>query len=307
MNRPVISAVGHVAIVAADLEASVHNATTIMGLRISDRRDDGVDLTHGAPHHSLQYLAGETDALHHIGLVAAGPAAIQEIHSRADDAGFEIVRETPFDDSIPEGFVLAGPEGFQFEIYHGMPEDQPVYTPTGVKPNRFGHLNVTLGDPAAMRDFLQRVLDFRISDEVAGGFFMRCNVDHHGIGMFQGPPALNHYAWEVQSTVELGQLGDRIDETGGSLLYGPVRHGAGNNIAAYYQEPSGAVVEYYCDMERIYDDASYKPPAWDFSNHKWMSRWAPYVPADFLSLGIPRLDGSDDLAGIPARAPIAAG
>jgi catechol 2,3-dioxygenase len=296
MNRPVISAMGHVAIVATDLEAAVKNATTIMGLHVSELREDGVDLTHGAPHHSLQYLAGETDAVHHIGLVAAGSAALHEIHARATSAGFTIARETPFDESLPEGFVLVGPEGFQFEIYHGMPEDQPTYTPTGVKPSRFGHLNVTLGEPAAMRDFLQEVLDFRVTDAVAGGFFMRCNVDHHGIGVFQGSPALNHYAWEVQSTVELGQLGDRLDEIGASLLYGPVRHGSGNNIAAYYQEPSGAVVEYYCDMERIYDEASYQPPVWDFESHKWMSRWAPFVPADFLSLGVPRVDGSDDLA-----------
>ncbi|HEY2653755.1 MAG TPA: VOC family protein [Solirubrobacteraceae bacterium] len=300
MNRPVISAMGHVAIVAADLEAAVQNATTIMGLRVSERREDGVDLTHCATHHSLQYLAGETDALHHIGLVAADSDALHEIHARAGDAGFQIVREKPFDDTIPEGFVLAGPEGFQFEIYRGMPEEQPVYTPTGVKPTRFGHLNVTLGEPAAMRDFLRQVLDFRITDDVAGGFFMRCNVDHHGLGVFQGPPALNHYAWEVQSTVELGQLGDRLDEIGESLLYGPVRHGAGNNIAAYYTEPSGAVVEYYCDMERIYDEASYKPPAWDFDSHKWMSRWAPFVPADFLSLGVPRVDGRHDLAATSA-------
>jgi catechol 2,3-dioxygenase len=300
MNRPVVSAIGHVAIVTTDLDVAVQNATTIMGLRVSERRDDGVDLTHGPQHHSLQYLAGDTNALHHIGLVAAGSAALHEIHSRADNAGFKIPRETAFDDSIPEGLVLAGPEGFQFEIYCGMPEDEPAYSPTGVKPGRFGHVNLTLGDPAAMRDFLERILDFRISDEVAGGFFMRCNVDHHGIGMFAGPPALNHYAWEVQSTVELGQLGDRIDETGGSLLYGPVRHGAGNNIAAYYQEPSGAVVEYYCDMERIYDEASYKTPVWDFSNHKWMSRWAPFVPAEFLSLGIPCVESSD------ARTPVTA-
>lgn len=289
MNRPVISAVGHVAIVVADLEAAIHNATTIMGLRVSDRRDDGVDLTHGAPHHSLQYLAGESDALDHIGLVAADTAALDEIRTRADAAGLRILQETPLDPSLPEGFVLEGPERFRFEIYRGMPEDEPAYASTGVKPNRFGHANILLADPAAMREVLEGVLDFRVSDEVAGGVFLRCNVDHHGIGLFPGPPKLHHYAYEVQSTVELGQLGDRVDEAGGSLLWGPARHGAGDNIAAYYLEPSGTVVEYYCDMLRIYDDDSYVPVQWDEEDHKWISRWAPWLPEGFLDLGVPLL------------------
>src|SRR5258708_19259423 len=96
MNRPVISAVGHVAIVAADLEAAVHNATTIMGLRVSERGEDGVDLTHGAPHHSLQYLAGETDALHHIGLLAADSAALEETRPPAAPAPLPTSPPAPF-------------------------------------------------------------------------------------------------------------------------------------------------------------------------------------------------------------------
>jgi catechol 2,3-dioxygenase len=299
MNRPVISAIGHVAIVAADLEAAVHNATTIMGLRVSERGVDWVDLTHGAPHHSLQYLAGETDALHHIGLLAADSAALEEIRARADAAGFPIHRESPFDPSLREGFVLAGPDGFLFEIYRGMPQDEPPYSPTGVKPIRFGHVNITLPEPPAMGDFLQTVLDFRVSDYVAGagGIFLRCNVDHHGIGIFPGSPTLHHHAWEVQSTDELGQLGDRVDETGSSLLWGPARHGIGGNIAAYYRDPTGAVVEYYCDMIRIDDDAGYEPLDWDPTDHKWFSRWAPLMPDDFLAHGVPWADPTHVVTG----------
>ena len=287
MKRPVITAIGHVAILVSDLDEAVDNATTIMGLRVSERREGEVDVTHGAEHHSLQYLAGEATALHHVGLVAADSAALAEIRSRADAAGVTIVQDTPLDSSIAEGFVLEGPEGFLFEIYRGMSTDQPPHRPTGVKPRRFGHVTLSVTDPGPMREMLQQVLDFRLSDEVAGVTFLRCNVDHHGIGLVAGTPGLHHHAWEVQSTQELGQLADRIDETGGSLLWGPARHGAGNNIAAYYLDPCGTVIEYYCDMLQIYDDASYTPVAWDLEDHKWFSRWAPLMPEGFQSLGIP--------------------
>jgi catechol 2,3-dioxygenase-like lactoylglutathione lyase family enzyme len=287
MNRPVISAIGHVAIAVTDMDAAVRNATTLMGLRISERRGEWTDLTHGASHHSLQYVAGATDALHHIGLVAADTAALEEIRGRAENAGFEIVADAPLDPALRDGYVIAGPEGFLYEVYTGMPEDEPPYSPTGVKPNRFGHVTISVADPGGMRDFLQDVLDFRLSDEVAGIIFLRCNVDHHGIGLVPGAPGLHHHAWEVQSTGELGQLGDRVDETGGSLLWGPSRHGAGNNVAAYYLEPCGVVVEYYCDMLRIYDDASYTPTDWNLEDHKWFSKWAPLMPEGFQELGIP--------------------
>jgi catechol-2,3-dioxygenase len=148
-------------------------------------------------------------------------------------------------------------------------------------------VTITLQDPGDMCDFMQTVLDFRISDDFNAGFFLRCNVDHHGIGLFPGPPKLHHHAWEVSSAVELGQVGDRVDEAGGSLLLGPARHGAGDNIAVYYLEPSGAVVEYYCDMLRIYDEAAYEPVQWDLTSHKWFSRWAPMMPDGFLELGVP--------------------
>jgi catechol 2,3-dioxygenase len=287
MNRPVINAVGHVAIAVTDLDAAIDNATTLLGLRVSERRDDGVDLTHGAPHHSLQYVAGEANALDHIGLVAADAAALDEIHSRAGAAGVRVARESPFDPSLSEGFVLEGPEGFLFEIYRGMPHGEPEYAPVGVRPNRFGHVTIHLGDTVGMRDFLEGVLDFRISDAVGDVFFLRCNVDHHGIGVVPGAARLHHYGYEVQSTMELAQLADRIDEAGGAVLVGPVRHGAGNNIALYYSEPSGAVVEYYCDMLRIYDDEAYEPVRWDPEGHKWFSRWDPRLPEGILELGVP--------------------
>jgi catechol-2,3-dioxygenase len=290
MSRPVINAVAHVALVVTDLEAAVHNATTIMGLRVSERREDSVYLTEGAPHHSIQYIAGDVDALHHIGLVAPDSAALDEIRQRAETAGARILQDTPFDDMVAEGFVLIGPEDFAFEIYRGMPQDQPRYTPTGVKPTRFGHVNINATDAAAMRDFFAEVLDFKVSDAVVGAFLMRCNVDHHGMAIFPGERAqLHHHAWEVQSTQELGQLGDRLDEVGQSLRWGPVRHGAGNNIAAYYTEPSGVVVEYYCDLLKIYDDESYEVPVWDETDHKWFSKWAPLMPEGFAELGVPRL------------------
>jgi hypothetical protein len=88
---------------------------------------------------------------------------------------------------------------------------------------------------------------------------------------------------------ELVNLCDLLDVRGVRVLWGPVRHGAGENIAVYHREPSGAVVEHYTDMERIYDDGRHRSGRWAADDPRWLSRWAP-PPALFgemRDLGLP--------------------
>jgi catechol 2,3-dioxygenase len=274
----VIAAVGHVALQVRDLGAAVEHAVTTMGLRETERTADRVDLTHGTPHHSLQYLRSDVDAVDHVGLEAAGPEAVAEIRARLQARGVPLLTDGPLDDCLTDGLSFEAPGGFVFEVYTGMPKDQPPYLPTGVRPMRFGHVNFGLEDPDPMIDLLLEVLDFRISDRFRGGAFTRCNAEHHGIGVLKGRGILAHHAWEVQGIEDLGRLGDVLDDQGTNVLAGPVRHGMGNNIAAYMAGPGEILIEYYCDMLHIYDDSTYVPGEWAEDGHKWYSRWSPELP-----------------------------
>jgi catechol 2,3-dioxygenase len=289
MAEHVIAEMGHVAIRVTDLEAAVWTATQIMGLRESDRVGDTVYLTHGDPHHSLQYIAGASDGVDHIGLVAASTGALREIRRRVEERRYEIVSETPLDIGISEGFAFAGPDGFVYEIYRGMAGGQPAYVPTGVRPRRFGHVNLYSSDIEDTGRFFQEVLDFRLCDTVGDreGFFFRCNVDHHGVAVLPGKGVMHHHAWEVESIADLGRLGDHLDDCGQHLLWGPVRHGIGRNIAAYFREPAGTVVEFYTDMERIYDEDTFVPRVWKTDDHRWYSFWAPMRNPEFRTHGLP--------------------
>jgi catechol 2,3-dioxygenase-like lactoylglutathione lyase family enzyme len=273
-----ISAVGHVAIQVRDIDAAVEHATSVMGLRVSERSEDRVDLTHGSTHHSLQYFRSDVDAFDHVGLVANGEDALAAIRGRLAERGIPLLSDRPLDEVIEHGFSFEMQGGFVFEIYMGMPSDQPFYVPTGIRPIKFGHVNFGLEDPESFLDVLLNVLDFRISDQFRGGAFTRCNVEHHGIGVLRGAGVLAHHAWEVESIADLGHLGDLMDGRGASLLAGPIRHGIGNNIAAYMEGPGGILIEYYTDMLRIYDESTYMPGTWDEEGVKWFTRWAPQLP-----------------------------
>jgi len=182
-----------------------------------------------------------------------------------------------------------------------MASGQPRHTGSGVQPRKFGHPMLKANDPYATAEFLQRVLGFRLSDDVGDGtlLFLRCNADHHGIGITKGGDGLHHYAWEVENLAILGQLGDVLEKNDGRFLWGPGRHGAGGNLFTYHLDPAGCVVEYYADLIKIYDEAGYRPGRWVMSDYRFANLWGPGIPGhEFFDAGAP-LPRSGAAAGQP--------
>ncbi len=286
MQAPVISEIGHVAVRVRDVAAAERFAVEMLGMQPSDRTDDEVWLGIGAEHHRLHYIASDEDALDHVGLVTPDAESLAEARKRVDSAGLRIVSEEPIR-GVEDGFDLIDDDGFVFRVYSRMTRVPFDRSAPGLRAQRLGHFNFFVPNPRQMERMLTDVFDFRVSDRIEEGVFLRCNVDHHGIGVFPGPGQIHHVAWEYPTIVEVAGIADLVDARGESVLWGPLRHGMGRNIATYVQEPSGLVQEFYCDMERIYDDAAHVPGEWTFDGHKWVSLWGPHLtPENFADLGL---------------------
>jgi len=284
----VVTAIGHIGLRVTDLEACVDHAEGVLGLRVVERTGDEAFLTCGGPHHALHLFRDEPACVDHIGLVAAEAEALELLASRLGEEG--IAAQPGPGDHVDRSLVFHGPEGFTFEVYTGMAGVPFEYQTTGIRPRRLGHVNIRAADPGRMAGFLQRVLDFLVSDVIGDGaaYFLRCNHDHHGVAVTSGVGKLHHHAWEVRDVSELVNLCDLLDVRGTGVLWGPVRHGAGENIAVYHRDPSGAVVEHYTDMERIYDDGRARSGRWAADDPRWLSRWAPAVVfGELRDLGLP--------------------
>lgn len=285
MGWGVISRMGYVALHSRDIAASVDHATDVLGLQSTSSTGTTVSLASTTGSAELLYADAGSDGVDRIGLVAANADALDAVHRRVGERGLVIESREPSRQDIVDAFTFVGPEGFRFEVYREAPASPLRRSP--IAPERFGHVNLHPQHIAAMRDFFVDILDFRVSDVIGDGkaYFLRCNSEHHGVALIHGDGRFHHHAWQVKSLAELGAVGDRLFERGERLLMGPVRHGAGHNMAAYYVEPNGAVVELYADMEMIYDDD--RPPIhWPADDRAWATRWSVYDFTEFRSHGV---------------------
>jgi len=287
MSWGLIAEMGFITIHTTRLDEQVASSRDLLGLQEVQRVGNASYMAATGVHHEIVYVQSDRDAVGHISLRARDTEAIATIRRRVVEAGFPIVSDQPLEMGVDAAMSFVGPEGYVFEIYTGP---GAAWSPArrGIGPDRYGHINIHPVDLERMRAFLCDILEFRVSDVIGDDFayFLRCNADHHGIALIKGRGSLHHHAWQTQSIADLGALADRLDSAGQRLIWGPVRHGAGHNIAAYYVEPSGAVVELYADMEQIYDDD--RPPnVWPGGEDlAWVNRWMNYRPVDFRTFGI---------------------
>lgn len=287
-----IRAVGHVALRVVDLDAAVEHATAILGLRESLRVGGSVFLTCSRRHHCLEYIGADRVALDHVGLEARGPDAVRDLSERLREAGITVERWS--EPGVVDAIRFEGPAGHVFELYGRMDRDQPAWYPTsGLHGRRFSHVTLKSDDVAETEIFLRRMLGFKVSDRVANGVgsWLRCNDDHHSLAVMRGGNGIHHYAFEVNHIGEVQRLGDLLAAHDKRLVFGPGRHGVGNNIFAYHYDPNRVLVEIIAELERIHDE-THQPREWA-DDPRMENLWGPQPEdPDFNGrwVGLVRLD-----------------
>ena len=120
--------------------------------------------------------------------------------------------------------------------------------------------------------FYTEVLGFQVSDVypdemVPGGMaFLRCNTDHHGIGLVgeldRGATNLdlNHIAFEVGSLDEVLLAAKRLREHGAVIDF-EGRRRAGVQIAVEFRDLDGHRLEIYWGIDQVGSDGKVRPPA----------------------------------------------
>ncbi len=283
-----ISRIGHVGLRVADLDRAVAHATDILGLREVERTDGSAYLTCNERHHELVLIGDTKPSCDHIALEVESTNDLEEASSALAREGLTVLSERPEEPGIAHALRFVGPSGHVFELFAGMRRDQPAfYNTVGVRPRYFEHITITAEKPAEMEDFLTRVLGFRVSDRMGQTqMWLRCNTHHHTIAVVTGANGLHHYAWALDSWGTIAALGDHLRANGTAFLWGPGRHGVGNNLFCYFYDSEGFIVECDTDMLRIEPEYAHVPRDWP-DHYLSISQWGAPPPEGFLAYSMP--------------------
>jgi 2,3-dihydroxy-p-cumate/2,3-dihydroxybenzoate 3,4-dioxygenase len=232
--------------------------------------------------HDTTYLRG-TAGFQYVIAVTEGPtravlsatltgtrAEVEAVWDRTRKAG---LKHSPWIDEFDEpgrgaGFYVAGPEGepYRFVVERdATPAALPV---DSARPIRVAHVVFNTRDREAASRTLVDTLGFKLSDRTRVMNFLRCDDLHHVVAYADSKQAtLNHIAFEMRDSDAVMSGMGRLKDAGYASVWGPGRHGPGNNVFAYFVPPFGACIEYTAEIQRV--DDSYptgSPESW---------RWPP--------------------------------
>ena len=174
--------------------------------------------------------------------------------------------------------------------------DRPAPQYERAQPIEVGHVVFFVRDVQACERFYVEHLGFAVSDRYPGrGSFLRCapHGGHHDLFLLQlpqGKSGLNHVAFTVRDIHEVFGGGLHMSRCGWETQLGPGRHPISSAYFWYFQNPAGALVEYYADEDQL-------TPAWQPRSFEP----GPTVFAEWAVAG--GLDGHTRRQKGPAEAP----
>ena len=180
-------------------------------------------------------------------------AGLEALKERALQNKVEIVPvpRTLFDDSA---FGLTDTDGNLMVFGHAS-----IVAPSNTKGpsnTRLQHLVVATDESKRMVEFYRDIVGFVMSDEVWNeegdltSAFLRADQEHHCFAIFLAPEKrLDHLCFETDSWNDIRDWADRITQMGIEIQWGPGRHGPGDNLFFFINDPDGNWIELSAELE----------------------------------------------------------
>ncbi len=141
------------------------------------------------------------------------------------------------------------------------------------------HLTFASKNVEAFEKFYNKKLGFSVSDRVVrddgtmATCFTRSNHEHHTIACFKSEmPGVDHHSYETGDWSRIKDWCDKFSSLGIQLMWGPGRHGPGNNLFIFIEDPDKNWIEISAELEVVHD----RPVKhWDHEP-KTLNLWGPH-------------------------------
>lgn len=235
----------------------------------------------GAYHHILAiHTARAGTAVRRIVFDVADRDALAALHSRVKPLAD--ATEAPHDVDAPgggTGFGFTDREGRNYAAICGV-ADHADTADMPDRPRKIAHVNINSADAEKTKAFLIDALGFKLIDASGPLSFFHCgNTDHNSIVLAAGTkPTLNHIAFEMPDIDSTMRGAGRMRDAGYPIEWGVGRHGAGNNIFAYFAGPEELPLEYTAEVMQVDDTyVPHGPEYWRFPPGR-MDQWGVTPP-----------------------------
>jgi len=278
----------HVSFASPNVEAQLDYYQSIIGLAVIGRDDRRIILGTDSDELTLVLEHGAASRLTAIAYEVAPGLDLSDLQTSL--ASLDIKSEVRSDTApgIPKTLVFDDPDGLQIELFSRWDFCKPVEPVRGLAVAKLGHVALYTPDPERAAKFFERVLGFRVSDRIEENFvFLRCGPEHHAMNFARGTEArIHHLAFELRDASHMHQACDLLGRNKFQILWGPVRHGPGHNVAVYHHNPDRYLIELYYSMDLMLDEelGYFEPRPWHRDRPQRPKTWVG-LPRDVWGVG----------------------
>lgn len=289
-----VKRIRHASFATPDLEAQIDYYQSVVGLGVAARETRRAFMASESDQLAIVLEAGDAAACTRISFEIAPGIDVADLNRQLAGAGIASSVRSDAAPGATRSLTLIDPHGMEIELIAGWTASAVLEPVAGIAASKLGHVALVTPDPAAAAEFYARVLGFRVSDWIEQSFvFMRCGFDHHSLNFARGAAQrLHHIAFELNDASHLHRACDLLGRKRMPILWGPVRHGPGHNVAIYHRDPDGHLVEFFFDLDRMTDEelGYFEPRPWHRDRPQRPKVW----------VGLPR-----DIWGLPPSADLA--
>jgi len=258
----------HVAMESADPQGLAAFYDKIM--QMTAKRHSDHEWRCEGPARRLVAVKGTDRKMAYAGLACRDIQAVAGLKAYAQAAGV-VILPSPSPYFGEEAFAVQDPDGHT--ICFGVAEPQKSWA--GLRaPTQ--HLTFASLDVEAFRDFYHGKLGFAVSDVVVhqdgslATCFTRSNHEHHTIACFKSDRVgVDHHSYEAAEWDTIRDWCDHFAAHGVQLMWGPGRHGPGNNLFVFIEDPDRNWIEVSAELEVIHDRQVQSWPHEPQTLNKW--------------------------------------
>lgn len=222
------------------------------------------------PLRRVLFAPGESKRLGYAAFACRDRDGLAAIRARAERGGVPLL-PSPSPLFGTEAFAVADPDGNV--IAFGLAPQDPVRS--GLR-GPLQHLTLASRDPDAIERFYTEQLGLLTSDTVrdADGRLMVCwmrtNHEHHTLACFRhSQQGVDHHSYEAGDWSVIKDWCDRMGDRRIPLMWGPGRHGPGNNLFVFVVDPDDNWIEISAELEVVHDRPAKQWPHEEHTVNLW--------------------------------------